>query len=179
MRPFLSSPEKRKTSCLSSTVFPRVGGAAFHVSRASTMLVLGLKLQARTSAENWRREKNHIVITFDFKQELSYHVGSFCEAHSDPPLCVPLHVDIQVVRVALVGIYANEGGAGTGFTPLRIAQDQSIVCRFSGLQKQSMFQTHQRVFGMELTGEVTPPGMLGLPGLNCLPEMEGSGETPT
>ena len=54
--PFLSSPEKRKTSWLESRLLALEVGLGFHVSSASTMVVTGLKLQANTSAENWGRQ---------------------------------------------------------------------------------------------------------------------------
>ena len=54
MRPSTEAPVKRITSCLLSTTLPLSGEAVFHVSRASTIPVSGLWLQARTSAENWK-----------------------------------------------------------------------------------------------------------------------------
>ena len=62
----------------------------------------------------------------------TYHVGSLGESHGYPALCGPLHVDIHVVRVALVSVDAYEGVAGTGITPLRLTEYQGVVsCRSS------------------------------------------------
>ncbi len=57
----------------------------------------------------------------------THHVGCLCESHGYPSLGSSLHVNVQVVVVALVSVDAYEHVAGTGIAALRVAERQVIV----------------------------------------------------
>ena len=56
-----------------------------------------------------------------------YHAWCLGKADRYPPCCLPLHVDVQVVSVALIHIHSNEHGAAVRATVSRLTEYYVII----------------------------------------------------
>ena len=131
--PLLSAENTYESWTLSGVLF-LFGEAAFQVSSTSTMLVLGLRLHPITSDENCRNKRSLFTLPVVMDNvNITCHVWSLGESHSYPSLCLPLHDDVQVARVASVGINSNVSIAFTWFTARWLSEGQSIFVHRSHL----------------------------------------------